>query len=149
MSCEFVRRDDDEWECTVHRVTMVQRAEPVFCARGRAALDTAPALESLAQAAAAHLAEATAGDKATRAAIVDSVTEAQAMLVTVLVTDAFTELPIAHLSLDAREGILLLYHAVLAKVRPRLPFKPELSHVFTAIAQAEDLAAQIRARHGL
>jgi hypothetical protein len=89
---------------------------------------------------------ADAADAAERATILNSVTEHEAMLVAVLATDAFVELPTDRLTFDTRAGILLLYHAVLAKVRGRLPFKPELAHVFTAIAQAEEVVALVKAR---
>ncbi|PYQ25652.1 MAG: hypothetical protein DMF56_27035 [Acidobacteria bacterium] len=84
-----------------------------------------------------------------------------AMTVTIVATDAFLAVTTATGGLsgglvDARElppevmrGVVLMYDAMMRRVKPLLPRTPAMQHVFDAIDQVERVSAAIREASGM
>jgi hypothetical protein len=72
-----------------------------------------------------------------------------AMIITVVVVEAFISLPIDDMPRDTARGVALLAEAILARIKPLLPQTDGMLHVFNGIAQVERTAAMIREFNGL
>ena len=72
-----------------------------------------------------------------------------AMTITLVLTEAFCSIDLHDLPHMQARGALLLYDAVLRRVKPLLPNTPEMAHIFQTINTCERVAAQIRELAGM
>jgi hypothetical protein len=72
-----------------------------------------------------------------------------AMVITMVATEAFTSLEIDHLPREMGQGALLLYEAMLSRIKAQLPHTEAMQHVFDGIEQARKTADAVRAKYGL
>ena len=71
-----------------------------------------------------------------------------AMTITIVATDAFVAVSNA-LPHQTMQGVVLLYDAIMRRVKPLLPQTDAMQHVFDAIRRVEETAAAVRGADGL
>ncbi len=71
-----------------------------------------------------------------------------AMTIALVATEAFSSLP-PDLSPDLARGALLMYDQLMQRVKPLLPDRPELAHVFAGIETARKVANSVRRLDGV
>jgi hypothetical protein len=73
--------------------------------------------------------------------------EVGAMTTLVVATDAFAELAIGDMPQPLREGVVLLYDAILARVSPHLPTTDAMQGIRKTMDKNVEVAALIRKKY--
>lgn len=72
-----------------------------------------------------------------------------AMTIVIVASNAWVSLPMDDLPAEMRQGVILLYDAIVRQIKPQLPREGAMQHVFDLIAGCERTSADIRKRLGL
>lgn len=74
-----------------------------------------------------------------------TMTDYDAMMLTIVMVEAFLSLPWQEMTVEHQRGALLLFDQVLGRATPLLPRTPAMAHVFAGIETARGVANRIRA----
>lgn len=75
--------------------------------------------------------------------------DTDAMAITIAATDAFVSLDIAQLPPELGRGAVLMYEALISRVKRILPNDASMAHVHDLIGQMEEVARMVRRLHDL
>lgn len=77
------------------------------------------------------------------------ITEAEAIVIAIVATEAFSSLDTSAMPAELLRGVLLLYDGIVRRIEPLLPPGGDMAHIRDAMTKVKALAITVRGRYDL